>query len=474
MGSTKSKFFVDIMSLHDGVTGSCNLAVVKHPELGTFKFAVDCGYYQESKYNELNYELPFNPDELDCVFVTHNHIDHTGRIPMLVAQGFEGRIYLTNTTRAFLPAALADSRQHMAETATKDKKKPIYNEIDLYKTSTMLTSVEYGKTVKINEFMKATFYMNGHLPGAAIILIQIFAKGEESINLLFTGDYAPNNAFFKVKSLPRDVKKLRLTVIQESTYGTTESSDIVPCFKKNIENAVLQGKSIVIPAFSLGRSQEVMYILRQMQDEKLIPDNYPIYIDGKLLIHYTELYMKGLIDIDLNEEDFMPKNWQFVHSESMRFALRSSKSPQIVITSSGMGSNGPAKDYIPACLENSNGYIHFTGYAAEGTMARRLLDTLADNEVFCAGRNIVKRARVDFTSELSKHAKADEMIKFLNGFADLRLVLVNHGEENVREEFADRIEEDVCPREVRILNRKKFYRVGPYGLIKEGSSKFDS
>ena len=107
-------------------------------------------------------------------------------------------------------------------------------------------------------------------------------------------------------------------------------------------------------------------------------------------------------------------------------------------------------------------------------MARRLLDTLADNEVFCAGRNIVKRARVDFTSELSKHAKADEMIKFLNGFADLRLVLVNHGEENVREEFADRIEEDVCPREVRILNRKKFYRVGPYGLIKEGSSKFDS
>lgn len=473
MGS-KSKFFVDIMSLHDGVTGSCNLVVVKHPELGTFKFAVDCGYYQESKYNELNYELPFNPDELDCVFVTHNHIDHTGRIPMLVAQGFEGRIYLTKTTRAFLPAALADSRQHMAETATKDKKKPLYTEIDLYKTSTMLTAVEYEKTVRINEFMKATFFMNGHLPGAAIILIQIFAKGEEEINLLFTGDYAPTNAFFKVKSLPKMVKKLRLTVIQESTYGTTESSDINYCFVNNIAKAVKEGKSIVIPAFSLGRSQEVMYILRQMQDQGLIPDNYPIYYDGKLLIHYTDLYRSGFIDIDLEEDEFMPRNCQSVSSESFRYNLRNSSTPKIVITSSGMGSNGPAKDYIPACLENSNGYIHFTGYAAEGTMARRLLETQNDDEVFCAGRNIVKHAKVDFTNELSKHAKADEMIKFLNGFSDLKLVLVNHGEADVREEFADRIEEDVAPKEVRILNRKKFYRVGAYGLIKEGSSKFDS
>lgn len=472
MGS-KSRFFADGMTTNKAVTGSCNFFAVRHPVLGSFKFAVDCGYYQEAKYNELNYELPFNPNELDCVFVTHNHIDHTGRLPMLVAQGYQGPIYLTRTTKAFLPAALADSRQHMAETAMKEKRKPIYNEIDLYKTTQLLVPVEYEKTVKINEFVKATFFMNGHLPGAAIIFIKISAPEEEDINLLFTGDYSPTNVFFKVKEVPKWVKQKMLTIIQESTYGSTNTDQINHCFVDHITKAVKENKTIVIPVFSLGRSQEVMYILKHMQDDGLIPMDYPIFVDGKLCLHYTELFVSGYIDIDLSPEEFMPKNITFVRAESMRAALKTSNMPKIILTTSGMGSQGPARDYIPAWLENSNGYIHFTGYAAEGTVSRKLLDTQDADEVSWAGRKYTKLAKVDFTNELSKHAKADEMIEFLKGYQNIKLILVNHGEPHVREEFIERIREEVCPKDVRNLTRESYFRIGPYGLIKEGTSKFD-
>ena len=236
--------------------------------------------------------------------------------------------------------------------------------------------------------------------------------------------------------------------------------------------AVEQGWTVLAPVFSLGRAQEVLYRLKCLQDSGELDVQIPIYLDGKLAMRYTSMYLKGLVGIREDMMDFLPENFMFVDKPMRNSFLHEDDSCKIILTSSGMGSYGPARSYIPAFLGRQRMLIHFTGYTAVGTMGRTIKDTPDGEIVGVAGLLIKKRAKVEYTSEFSAHAKADTMIDFLNQFSKLKLVLVNHGEPEVKEVFAKRILNEVNAKEVGVLNRDHVFRIGPWGLIKTIPSKF--
>ena len=468
---TKLRTYVDVMALHNDVTGSCNFLVVKMPTNETFKIAVDCGLFQEKENDMYNKDFPFEAKKVDYVFVTHNHIDHTGRLPLLVKKGYKGQIFCTPATRMLMPLALTDSCKVLKDISRRNNTKQLYDESDVFETVARLEEVNFEETININKYIKVTFFKNGHLLGAAMILIRIQYNDEDAINLLFTGDYNNKNVFFDVPELPDWVKRLPLTVIQESTYGNMDSSEIEPCFRNNISKKIKKGGISVIPVFSLGRSQEILKELKEMQEKGTLDKSIPIYFDGNLAIRYTKIYLKdgfGLNDDCLN---FLPENLTYV-DESIRETIIDSNESKIIVTTSGSGSYGPAPMYFQRYLTNPNALIHFTGFLFEGSLGRMLKEAKVGDFVKVSGILLKKYAEIQYTSEFSAHAKADEMISFLNGLKNIKAVLVNHGEVEVKEKFAQRIVNEVDAKDVAILDRNYFFRISPWGISKSLSTKF--
>lgn len=468
----KSRFYVDIMDIHNEVTGSCHLCVTILPNGDKLKFVVDCGLFQQEDGEEYNKKFPFRPADIDFCMVTHNHVDHTGRLPLLVKEEFHGKIYATETTCNLLQEALNDSYSVLKSRAKANGYPPIYGEEDVIRTMSFCTPCAYNETIQINEHVKVNFFENAHLPGAAVILVRISYPEYEDINLIFTGDYNNKSVFQEDVSIPKWVFDLPVTIIQESTYGDTDSCEIEPCFDRNILKAVEEGWTILAPVFSLGRAQEILYRLKCLQNSGQLDVSIPIYLDGKLAIRYTNMYLKGFVRIREDMQDFLPENFMLVDKNIRSTLLYEDNSCKIILTSSGMGSYGPARSYIPAYLGRQKVLIHFTGYTAIGTMGRRIKDTPTGEIVNVAGLLIKKRAKVEYTSEFSAHAKADTMIDFLKQFTNLKLVLVNHGSPEVKEKFAARILNEVDSKQVGILNRDTLFRVNSWGLVKTIPTKF--
>lgn len=469
---TKTRFYADIMTYHPEVTGSLNLVVVKFPDGTTSKFIVDCGLFQEREHYELNAKLPFDPETLDFVLVTHNHVDHTGRLPFLIEKGYYKKIYTSKQTARLLPLALADSYRVLNSTAIRQHKQVLYSADDVERTLQKVVGCEYEKEVKLTDRISAVFLNNGHLLGAAMILVKISYPGEENINILFTGDYNKENMFFDVNPVPKEIRDLRLTIVEESTYGDMESTEKKPVFEENIAKAIVEGKTILVPVFSLGRAQEILYIIKKMQTEGRISDNVPIYFDGKLAFKYTGIYHEKEMNLKPDMKDFLPKNLVYV-SKTIREEIIYDPSPKIILTTSGMGSYGPAQTYIPKMISHDNVLIQFTGYTAEGTLGARLKQAKIGDIVDVSGVVTIKRADVEYTAEYSAHAKADELIDLLKQFNKVNLVLINHGEHETKERYARRVVKEVKTKEVGILGEGYFFRINPYGLVKTMSAKFN-
>lgn len=466
------RFYVDIMAMNEEVTGSCNLVIVKLPTDETVRFVVDCGLFQEREYDKLNSVLPFNSENIDFCLVTHVHVDHIGRLPYMVKNGLKKPIYATEDTVELMPLALYDSFKVLNSVAKRKNVKALYTETDVDNTIQLLKPCKYNETIRVHDNIKVTFLNNGHLIGAASIFIQISCYGYEDINLLFTGDYNNKNIFFDVNKIPQWILEKPLTIIQESTYGNMDSSEIKKSFKQNIKECINKEGTVIALVFSLGRAQEILYELKMMQQKGELDKEVPIYFDGKLAIRYTQLYIKNELHIKEEMKDFLPENLTFVDKASRSDVLED-RNKKIIVTTSGMGSYGPAQTYIPEYLSRENALIQFTGYTAEGTMGNRLKETKKGETVEVAGIIRKKRAEVEYTTEYSAHAKADEMIEFLKQFKNLRLVLVNHGEIHSKNVFANRIVEEVDTKRVGLLGREYFFRVDSYGLVKTLTTKFE-
>lgn len=256
-------FYADIMTVSDEVTGSCHPVVVKFPDGETLRFVVECGLFQEREYEKLNNELPFCPEKIDFCLVTHVHIDHVGRLPYMVKKGFIGPIYATKDTCEFLSTALYDSLKVLSTISKRKHIKCLYSGLDVYKTIKLTKACKYKQSIQVHDRVKVTFLRNGHLVGAALILVQINYPGYEDINLLFTGDYNKENVFFDVEDIPKWILELPLTIVQESTYGDMKSSEIQQCFKENVKRSISDEKTVLALVFSLGRAQEILYELKK-------------------------------------------------------------------------------------------------------------------------------------------------------------------------------------------------------------------
>lgn len=462
------KLNVDILSKHSDVTGSCTLVTVHLPE-GKIKFLVDMGLYQGDEVSDAkNYApLDFKPEELQFVLVTHNHIDHVGRIPLLYRKGYKGQTHTTIDTAQMLKLSLEDTVKIFGINAAEYNKKPLYSAEDVVETLKNVSTHEFEESFEPYPGIKVTYFMNGHLIGAAITLVQISYEGYDDINLLFTGDYNKSNTFFKVKSLPDWVKELPITIVTESTYGNIDSKDSnKPVFVDNIVNAIKTKKKLIfIPVFSLGRAQEILYKLKCMQDSKIISTDIPIYLDGQLAKRYTELYRYRL-NIDDSMKNFLPQNFSYMNQQLKDECLRT-RNTKIILSTSGMGNFGPAKEYISKLIEMADVHIHFVGYTAPTTLGYRLINTDINEPVEIGSVVKIKKATVTTTGEFSTHAKRDELIAFLNEFKNLRLVLINHGEISVKEKFSDTcMKKTKAKAKVGILGIGITYRIDRWGLVK--------
>jgi metallo-beta-lactamase family protein len=488
MMANETRFYFDIMQAPTEVTGSFNYCTL-HVNDETIKFAVDCGMYQEKGYDEQNLSFPVNPKELDFAILTHNHVDHSGRFPYLVRKGFNNPIYTTVATSRILGKAFEDNLKVMRDTSQHSNNGPLYDEDDLLKTLSLVEPCEYLEPIVVNDHITLHFLWNGHLIGAASVLIHFRNGGGSGIWILFTGDYNNKNVFFPVPPYRSWIKQIpNLTVVCESTYGLMKSSEIEYTFENNIIKALRDGKTIVIPAFSLGRSQEILQALKDMQisyaaDFKEIP----VYFDGKLAFFYTKMYRKlweeeqeriangnphRIVNFYWDKVEFLPKNLQYVDDKSLRNRIIEESNQKIIVTTSGMGSYGPAQTYIPAYIQRKKALIHFTGYCAEGTLGRRLKDAEIGDIVRVGGLDVEKAGNVEFTNEFTAHAKADELIEYLLQFESLDTVLINHGSNEAKAAFAKRVIREVKPKHVGRLGDGYIFRIDESGFVKQFSTEF--
>ncbi len=467
----RTMHYVDVMTFNSEVTGSCILCNVRFPDDRHVKFLVDCGMYQEKANEVLNGKFEFKPESIDFVLITHTHVDHIGRLPLLEKQGYRNPIYMSgDAANHLIGPALWDCQRVLQSNSSVKAVPPIYGEKEVEETLKLTKGMPYSEKWSPAYGIDVTFFKNAHVPGAVIIFVQTKCEGYSPVNLLFTGDYNDKSIFFCNEEIPQEIRDLPMNVIQEATYGTTDSYECVPRFEQKITEVLRNSNDVLLLAYSFGRTQEVLYNLKCMQDKGILSTSIPIYLDGRLGINYTKTFPE-LDSISEEMREFIPKNLIFV-CQSARETVVESKEKKIVVTSSGTGSYGPAQFYLPYFLANPKAYVGFTGYTPANTLGSKL-QTIKDGESVKVGGVVVKkRAEVDYFSEFSAHAKADTLLNFLRGFSNLRMVLINHGEPEKKFKYAERVEKEINVKMVGILDRDYWFRVDHYGYVKSVPTKF--
>lgn len=478
----KTNMYVDIISLHSEVTGSCIICTVRFPDKEKIRFLIDCGLFQEENYQLQNFSFPFDPKEIKFVLVTHNHIDHVGRLPKLYKDGFRGNIYASKITSMLMPLALYNTAEILSYSFQKNPNKykkiiedasvPVFLNNDvLYDSKNVeemlsyVTGKEYNSTFKITDNISATLIPNAHLLGAASILVTISYENEDPIYLYFSGDYSPNNRLFDVEE-NNSIYNLPINIVQESTYGKTSKDTIEYTFRKYLLNSIKNKETCIIPVFSQGRAQEIPYELKQMQQEGLLDTSIPIFADGKLSYSYTNFYLNHSEFLKKEVKNFLPENFNFVKDNIEREKLLTDRSCKIILTTSGMGNYGPAQTYLPYYISRPKCSIIFCGYTTPDSLGGKLKQ-VKKNELFNLNGLIVKKAaNVYSTNEFSGHAKKEELLNLLRKFNNIKSVIINHGNTDVKEYYAKRVVNEIAPKNVALLDNQNYIRIYAYGIAK--------
>lgn len=396
------------------VTGSCYLL-----EANGRKFLVDCGLFQGREEELNNAFFPFNPSELDFIIVTHAHIDHSGRIPLLIKMGFTGTIYCTSATADLLQIMLIDSGHiHEAEAEWENKKRmrqgkpliePLYTIRDAELAANYIQELSYNVPEHIDEHIELNFKDAGHLLGSSIVELTITSH-QGSKRLVFTGDLG-NTAIPVLK----DYEYIHSAdyLVMESTYGnryhdiprgTNELADI-------IIDTTQRGGNVIIPSFAVGRTQELLYILHQYINQDKIKQllNIDFYVDSPLAKEATKVFEEHIECYDeealkVLARDHMPFNFPNLHfiSTPAESAGLNEKHGIVIISSSGMCDAGRIKHHLKHNLWNSNNTVLFVGYQAETTLGRRIL--YGEKNVKILGEDIVVKAKIHNLQWLSGHA----------------------------------------------------------------------
>lgn len=414
-------------------------------ETKNYKVLVDCGIHQGQDEEKHEGELfSYNPADIDAVLLTHAHIDHSGRIPLLVKMGFKGKIYCTYATTELVKILWEDSAHILRETAEWKSKKnlrrglpkiePLYGEKDVDHTLKMRSPVPYDEVLDILPGLKVRFREAGHILGSAIIETWISEdKEEKPRKVVFSGDLG---------SLDGVIEK-PMAFIEEADYALIESTygdrlhkslkDTRTEFQNVLKAAVKSGSKILIPSFMVDRAQRLLYEITLFQNT--FPDiKLPgIYLDSPMGVATTGIYAKhiNLLSRELKkmlqkgEDPFNPENFSFVRSPEESRALNKQKSA-IILAGSGMCSGGRIMHHLKHSLYKPDTHVIFVGYQAFGTLGRKLVDGL--KKVRIMGEDIVVRAKTHTLGGFSAHADKNDLLKWASGFPKKTHFLVVHGE----------------------------------------------
>ena len=440
------------------VTGSCHLVTTERHQI-----LLDCGMFQGGKKEEAqNLEpFPFNPVEIECVILSHAHVDHCGRLPLLVKQGFTGPIYCTDATADLLKVMLPDCahiQQKEAEWQTKKALRkglspvePMYTMEDANAALKQVSPILYDQLFTVNDQMKAVFNDAGHILGSAITELWI-TENEKTVKLVYTGDIGVDD-----RPILRDPKKIKKAdfVVMESTYGdrlheSNESS--IQALIDIIADTVKRGGNVIIPAFAVGRTQELIYELNRFyESEEYYHDllsNVQVYIDSPMAVTTTQVFRRNAQVFDAETKDYILNgdnpldfpNLNFTRTSDESKALNEDNRPKIIISASGMCDAGRIRHHLKHNLWNPKNSIVFVGYQANGTLGRRIVD--GEKELSVLGEKILVQAKIYYLEGFSGHADYEGLLDWVKGLqkAPQHIFLV-HGETEAKEALEQKIRE---------------------------------
>ena len=435
------------------VTGSCSLL-----EACGKNILIDCGLEQGADIYE-NCEIPINPCDIDAVCLTHAHIDHSGKIPALVAMGFKGAIYTTLATHKLCNIMLRDSahiqefeaewRNRKAKRAGHEEYQPLYTLQDAENALKLFYHYDYNEPAEIFDGIKITFSDAGHLLGSASILFEICENGKTE-RLLFSGDLGnTSRPLINDPSLPPAADY----VVIESTYGDRihgARPDYTQQLTDILQETFDRGGNVVIPSFAVGRTQELLYLIRNIKEQKLIKNhaNFAVYVDSPLAVEATNIYSSGLTDYyDAETLELLEQGIDPICFDGLKLSVTSDDSkminfdeaPKVILSASGMCEAGRIRHHLKHNLWRADSTILFVGYQSEGTVGRKLVDGETTIKLF--GEEINVRARIATLAGISGHADKNMLLGWLSNIKnDVKTVFVNHGNDSVCDSFAAEIE----------------------------------
>ena len=436
------------------VTGSCHCL-----EVNGKKILVDCGL-QQGRDEVSNEEFPFAAGSIDFLLITHAHIDHSGRVPMLIKQGFQGRILTTRLTADLMDIMLLDSA-HIQESDAEWKNRkaarsgaphvePLYTVEDAARVREYMTTCEYGQRVELCEGVTVEFVDAGHLLGSASILVDA-TEGGVTKRLVFSGDIGNVN-----QPIIRDPTPVTGAdyVVMESTYGDRNHTEVwsyTDDLARIIDETIGRGGNVIIPSFAVGRTQELLYFIREIKDQGLVKSNpdFAVYIDSPLAKKATSIFvgdLRGYLDEDALElvkdgtHMFNFTNLRMTETGEESKALNLDPTPKVIISASGMCDAGRIRHHLKHNLWRPDSTIVFVGFQGEGTLGRALLDGAKSVKLF--GEEIAVRAEIVNFQGLSSHADRDHLLAWIQNVKAPKPqhVFVVHGDREVAPYFAQSIE----------------------------------
>ena len=437
------------------VTGSCY-----YLEAAGRKFLVDYGMEQGPDYYE-NKELPVAPGDLDFVLLTHAHMDHSGNLPALYAKGYQGPIYATEATCNLCDIMLRDSahiqmfeaewRNRKGKRAGQPEYEPVYVMQDALDAIELLVPCQYGERIRICEGVEIRFTDVGHLLGSASIEVWATEDGVTK-KIVFSGDIG--NTDQPIIKDPAYTENADY-IVMESTYGNRvhaqEKPDYLGDFTRILKETFDRKGNVVIPSFAVGRTQEMLYFIREIKEKGLLSEypDFEVYLDSPLAIEATKVFTKNmrecfdeealaLVNAGINPLVF-PGLHTAISSEDSKM-INFIEKPKVIISASGMCDAGRIRHHLKHNLWREECTILFVGYQANGTLGRRLLEGEKNVKLF--GESIEVHARIESLHGVSGHADMNGLLKWVKAFdPPIQRVFVVHGEDTVTEEFAKTVEE---------------------------------
>lgn len=478
--SNKAPFRVDVYSWQKGVTGTMTLLVINYedgrkPIHGLIDAGIVQGMEEEKRI------LHFDPQILDFIIITHAHADHVGKLALLYKQGCKAKIYTSHMTDSLLQLALPDAEKIMMTNRKFLGEKPLYSAEDTNTAIQNICGNTFFNWFEVAENVQCLLVDNGHMLGACSVFLQYVSpvSGNEIVHF-FTGDFKLTNPLKNIRGvkyaleLYPDLKNKNIIAFSEATYGENgrsnqrDEDEKANVFINEVARGIKEGKTILIPSFSLERPALILLQLAIAQKKKLLSTSIPIYITGYVLLKFLKL----LSNSKYTKVEYMPENVKILEdicdtngeeTYVKEALLPLNDDPKIIIASSGMCQYGATVTLLPEYLPSQNAKIIFPCYLAEGTIGRVIKETKEDH-IFLQGRLIKIRAQIVHTSQFSGHASPEEILEILKLFDNLKCIAFHHGEDVAIRDFGFKAQKEFPNIPIVKLGDEWFFRTYPYGL----------